>query len=389
MKRASIAAAVAPVVVAALAAALLAWHRRRTRHRRGRRRQRTIRCPCPYPSHVSLATLRLLHVNAWSGSTYELHASSPPSLLERLTGTGARVGFYREAQREARFAVLVAEILRLQPNVVTLNEVMPSPDFAERLADATGLDVVCRTALAGLRALSWSFPALSEGDAILAHPDLGLCFGGRARLSGSVFSEFFSLNTADASQALCGVVHLESAGRRVPVPVVCTHWHAGLLGFPQLTAQPSLKAALRASTAARVSEARGTMALVQRLRGPVVVAGDLNTTLGSPEMQVLTLAEDPLECPAPKGPPTWDPEGNPHVRMQVGAGVEASSTRSAAENAAYAWQARQPCSLDHVLFRERQWTLLEHRVVLTGARCCSDHYGIFSRLELRPMHTSV
>jgi hypothetical protein len=70
-------------------------------------------------------TLRLVHINVWSGSTYEMDWK-----VLRF------VPYEASARREARFESLVQQLRELDADVITLNECLPSrrtvmSEFAE------------------------------------------------------------------------------------------------------------------------------------------------------------------------------------------------------------------------------------------------------------------
>jgi endonuclease/exonuclease/phosphatase family metal-dependent hydrolase len=366
--------------------------------------------------------LRVFSANAWSGATYELGppaagAPAAVALLARALGVGAQVQFFPgedAARRRARLEALAQEIEGHDPDVVCLSEMMPCPSAAHWLAGRLGMDCCAREALSGLVFGSWRFPDLSEGDAVLARPELALRFERRVRLSGRVFSDLFSLNSGDATQALaCSVLLPGREGPEIRAAVVTTHWHAGLLrddetldALAALNCSPNARAealaAIAASTATRQREAVLTATLVQDLRRHfplIVLAGDLNTTAATPEYALLrrlcsgggsdgTGGASALHetCPDARAgrphaaPPTWDP-ANPNVAAQLARGPEAASQRSEAENQLYARYSARRLKLDHVLWCAQESLAVEaprHSVVLNDSRRLvpSDHYGL-------------
>ena len=191
---------------------------------------------------------------------------------------------------------------------------MPCFGFAHRLARDLGWDCCASLGVAGL-AFGWlRFPFISEGDAVLARPGLRLERCGRAALSGGVFSSSFAFNLDDATQALaCRVTCAGPAPSHAEVAVtVCvTHWRASvvddaatrahaasLASSPTPSAREEALAAIRRGSAMRVDEAQKTVRFLRELENQdkrngggggvcAVLAGDLNTVSGTPELAVL------------------------------------------------------------------------------------------------------
>ena len=325
--------------------------------------------------------LRLLQVNVWSGSTYEID-------WRTLTF----ISYESPSETEKRYQTLLRRCKKLDPDVITVNEAMPCRAYVRRLANDLGMDAVYHLGVAGVvlgRFLS--FPFISEGDAILAKPRLKLQPAGRARLTGSVFSDLFSLNLDDATQAVAATVALGSAGK---LGLVAAHWHASLLDTEETTLDIEEHQATMAAEAAtirrsiedhtklRIQEAKGSLRLAESLGvSAVIVAGDLNTVPGSRSIEVLRAAG----YKSAGGDWTWDPSTgrNENVDMQARVGAERSSSRGPLEKELYGRFSRRGAQLDHVLFRawgrdemsvERSQVVLKSNGV--GDEAPSDHYGL-------------
>ena len=348
-----------------------------------------------YRPASSRGKLRVLQLNVWSGSDYAGELSAR---------TGFSFGFRdTAAYRERRYAALLREVRRVDPDVMCINESMPCFAFAHRLARDTGMDCVASLGIAGLQFGWLRFPFISEGDAVLAKRALDLQYLGRHRLSGGVCSSSISFNTGDATQVLgCRIrVPTKDAGETREVTICATHWQSTVVDDAptrahlkrmtvRSTAQPPRtqgererqgQAAIARGSLQRVQEALDTARFVTRMAGdtPTILAGDLNSVVGTPEMRIMAAhyfysADEDLNdaaaaaavgetgvsqgctaTSASNGGYTWDP-ANPNVAMQNEKKAERRRERGSVgesvEAALYdAFEAR-PSKLDHVLMRE-------------------------------------
>jgi endonuclease/exonuclease/phosphatase family metal-dependent hydrolase len=148
--------------------------------------------------------------------------------------------------------------------------------------------------------LPWN---LREGDALLAKKDLGLSLAGRKQLSGGGFiGNMFSFHTQDATQVLVGRIKVN--GKELYAAV--THWHASppdnaaaratlkslneKWGYGDEQSAEALKS-LAADNEWRRAEAimmPEYLASVVPKGSPLVVLGDFNTEIDSPEMRHMT-----------------------------------------------------------------------------------------------------
>lgn len=116
-------------------------------------------------------SLRLLQVNVWSGSTYEIDWSKLKFAM-----------YEPPAATERRYEILLRRIRELDPDVVTVNEAMPCEAYVTRLASDLNMDAVYHLGVAGIvlgRFLR--FPCISEGDAVLAKVGLLLLLYARGK----------------------------------------------------------------------------------------------------------------------------------------------------------------------------------------------------------------
>ncbi|HSV98418.1 MAG TPA: endonuclease/exonuclease/phosphatase family protein [Spirochaetota bacterium] len=233
--------------------------------------------------------LRLMSINIWSGLDYK--------------GTLIMGEYETPERRETRFQGLLAEIRRLDPDIIGINEANFLPDYIQRLAKEIDYDYIYHVGVSGLHigrvGLPWN---LREGDAILAKKDLGLSIAGRKQLSGGGFiGNTFSFHTQDATQVLVG--RMKVNGKDLYAAV--THWHASPPGdgatrttLKRLNEKWSYgdaqyaeaQKALASDNEWRMSEAAAMAQYLDTLvpcGAPLVVMGDFNAEIGSPEMRIM------------------------------------------------------------------------------------------------------
>jgi endonuclease/exonuclease/phosphatase family metal-dependent hydrolase len=230
-----------------------------------------------------------------------------------------------------RLPVILAELRRLQPDVLCLQEVLQNPNLrnqAETLADSLGCQV---------RFASVDPPGAPKryGNAILTpHPIVA----GGAR----------NLEPADDYRA---VAHARIAWRGREVDAYSTHLHH-----------------TREGGAIRATQIRHLLAFVDSTRGdgPVVLAGDFNAELGTPEMDLVTRR---------------------HVDAFRAVHPKASRAEAVTFNARFGVD---PGAIDHV-FVERAGSRrlvpvaseVLFRTVGPDSVWASDHYGVLARFRAR------
>ncbi len=448
-----------------------------------------------------------LHLNVWSGSTYE---------LDYLKGS---FRYYESPERrEQRYRNLVREIRRLQPDVITLNEVMPCRVFLDRLLRdlSPNYDGFCHVGVAGVNLCGViRYPCVDEGDAILAKRGLNLRWVGRERLTGQVYADNCAFNFDDATQVIGATIEFNKSTK---VVILCTHWQASVIDDAEthedlerlrvsgrFSSEEIAKGrtAIERGSAVRKSEARGVVRFLNSIVGDeigtprelgcaqtvlsclkdflpcsscisetrtatrindplaipttatfedrevsksesyppdlpfhVILAGDLNTVSGTPEMRELFAyagekfafqrADDfQYEETAPRShveqnigtqirsaanpdrtssdclppPCTWDPILNENVRLQKEkAAYPAGRQGNPVEEALFENFSMRRAMLDHILFcRNRSsadgnhMRICETRNIVMCGRSdsspCdsippSDHYGLFVKFEI-------
>ena len=262
--------------------------------------------------------LRAMVLNAWSGLDY--------------IGT-IQMGEYETPDvREARFRALVKEIRALSPDIIGINEANFLPDYIKKLAGAIDYDYIYHVGVSGLHIFRIGIPwNLKEGDAILARKDLNLKYVGRKQLSEGGFAwNNLSFHLDDLTQVLIGRIKIDEK----IIYIAVTHWHASPAnnslnrkrlqdmrdkwGYSNGDYKIALKK-LEAGHAWRMGESRRMISFLdEKTPGetPLIVMGDFNAEMESPEMQLLFKAgfhDTFSERPTGKGN-TWDAEKNLNIK---------------------------------------------------------------------------
>ncbi len=150
----------------------------------------------------SNGTLEVMTFNVWHG----------------LRSGESRKKFPGEApeRAEKRFAWQIAEVQRLDPDVLFLQEVNPNQPQARRYAEALGYDEIHKVTSCGLHlGAIFKIPKnMNEGLAILAKPELRLRRVGKKRLSGNAkCTATWGIQTKESRYVLFGEITV--AGRKV------------------------------------------------------------------------------------------------------------------------------------------------------------------------------
>jgi endonuclease/exonuclease/phosphatase family metal-dependent hydrolase len=326
-----------------------------------------------------LTEVRLLTINAWSGHSYEAALT-----LGRL-----------DRDPEDRYRRLVAEIRRLDPDVIAIQEAAPHPAYAFRLAADLDRRVVARLALSGIRIGPFGIPTnLKEGGAILVRRGAPLVDLGGARLAGSgVVTEAFSFHTGEITQVVSARTVL--AGR--PMHVYAVHLHnappaggavdAALSRIGSGMSVGEIREARRRAADGIERRRREIARLLEHIDetrpagAAAVVLGDFNTTVESGEIGPLLVERGWRDSRAVarrvSGEVTWDPRWNPNHRKPSGAGDpwmrlldEVAATRA---------------RIDLILLSPEipAAAVVANEVVFlpAGGGAASDHYGVLTTLR--------
>lgn len=331
--------------------------------------------------------IRIVSLNTWIGCL-------PRTLFKVLA-------VEPEGHKDRRFAALVAELSERAPDVITLQECLPLPSFAKRLARAIDYDVIWRVANSGIRLFGLGLPfgvGRGEGLAILARRGLGLRRLAAYRLSGlGVVGNWGAFHAGPMRWALAARVTVH--GR--PLIVVTTHvsyafpsreaFHTGWAelhdrGVARHRHPPRwLVRMAKDNDEVRDKElhrlGRWLVALQRRHHAPVLVGADFNLDPDTPQVRHLLERTSYLNA-LPKVAPgalTWDPAANPNIAFDTTYrwpdGVEKSPILQL-----IAWLDSIPQCPDHVL--------LSPGLALAGAGrafdrprdgvFASDHYGVWA-----------
>lgn len=324
--------------------------------------------------------IRILTINVWSGLTYK--------------------GFFKVGRHpdnpENRYGLLVSEIRKLNPDVITIQEANPLPPYANRLAADLDYKVIYSVALGGIRFGSLGIPTnMREGDAILVKKLWTIEEVGRKRLSGGgIATNWFCFHLGEIIQVLLG----KAVVNGTPLYLYNVHLHSGPFHGPALEA--ALTRLTQEMPQQKMEEAqKGVKKDIERRRieianlmrfveetlppsMPAIILGDFNTTVESGELEPL-LAEGKwvdsfrLKNPHNEGV-TWDPRHNPNFRHK--------DVASNPYDVLCTYHDRHPYRIDFILVNEnitREHILLESRVVLTpvDGLSPSDHYGVLTTLK--------
>lgn len=335
--------------------------------------------PLPSSSTAPQKEIRILTINVWSGLTYKGFF---------------RMGTYPDDPQK-RYELLVAEIRKLDPDIIGLHEANPLPAYAKRLAADLDYGGISRVALGGIRFGPVGIPAnMREGEAILVKKPWTIEDLGRKRLSGSgIATNWFCFQLGDATQAIAGRVMRD--GRQLYA--YTAHLRASPFHGPAL--DQSIERLSHEVSKEKVEKARRSIERDIELRRhelstlakyikqtlpsgmPAVLLGDFNTTAESGELDPLLAGGKWVDTFRLKNPDdegaTWDPPHNPNFRERAGGSTPYDLLR--------AYHERHPFRIDFVFVNEAipRDHILESRVVMTPVLGLSpsDHYGVLTVLR--------
>jgi len=279
------------------------------------------RIPGPPPLFIFLALLPV----------FTLPDAALPASMDTLTVVTLNL-WHDQHDWPKRLQVILAEMRRIRPDILCLQEVLQNPDLrnqAETIADSLGCHVQFASVDAPDRPKRY-------GNAILT-PHRILVSGER------------NLSPADDYRA---VAHVRIDWRGRAVDAYSTHLHH----TPQ-------------GGAIRATQIQHLLAYVDSTRGegPVVIGGDFNCELGSPEMKpVFAAYDDAFHAVHPKAARADAITFNPRFGVDPGAIDHIFAGRTGAHPL-------KPLACD-VIFR----------AVGPDSVWASDHYGVVARLGAKP-----
>jgi endonuclease/exonuclease/phosphatase family metal-dependent hydrolase len=259
-----------------------------------------------------------------------LPAIAPARTMDTLTVVTLNL-WHDQHDWPSRLDVILAEMRRIRPDVLCLQEVLQNPSLrnqAETLGDSLGCHVQFATVDGPERPKRY-------GNAILTpHPVL--------------VGESRNLAPADDYRA---VAHVRFEWRGRAIDAYCTHLHHTSEGG-------SIRAAQIRHLLAYVDSTRGD--------GPTVIAGDFNSELGTPEMNLVTAR---------------------HLDVFRATHPKATRAEASTYNSRFG---PDPGAIDHI-FVERQAARrlvplacdVIFRTVGPDSVWASDHFGLVGKLAMR------
>ena len=342
--------------------------------------------------------LRLLTINAWSGLDYE--------------------GFFKfgehepENRRDLRFASLVEQIQKLDPDIVFVQEANFAGRYARRLASALSFTEIHQVVNGGIKVGPLGLPVnFKEGMAILARPALALRRHDVWKLSGpfGLYGDALTLHFGEAVFSLVGRIVVKNT----PIYLVNVHLVASPpdeeMLFQNLAAAPERGAMTAAELALTVSEIKAKnarrLAEVRRLvrdmktlpqGSPVIIAGDFNAERESPELRefvastgaadTLALSGERNAAIAPGFQFTWDPGLNKNIEYSSRF-VNAAGEKRRGLALAEAVDSGIGRRIDYIFLNGafRLKDILSSTVALdslvSGVHA-SDHFGVVAEIDL-------
>ena len=236
---------------------------------------------------MSEPRLRLLTINTWSGLDYQ-------GLF--------KFGEYESGKRrEERFAVLVEQVKKLDPDVIFVQEANFAGRYARRLAATLGFTEIHQVLNGGIKFGPLGIPVnFKEGMAILARPTLRLRRHDVWKLSGpfGLYGDFVTVHFDEAVFSLVGKIMVNET----PLYLVNVHLAASPPDnedlFRKLRERPEgremtgeqFDQALAVTKERNQRRGKEIRRLLKDLKSlpedaPVIIAGDFNAEINSPEIQ--------------------------------------------------------------------------------------------------------
>ena len=336
--------------------------------------------------------LRVVTINVWSGLDY--------------IGNW-RMGEYESAERrEIRFQLLLAQIRKLDPDVILLQEANPVSQFTARLSDALSFDEIHQVCNAGIKFGPLGIPSnFKEGIAILARPTFKLKRHGVWKLSGSpgIYGDLLTVHFNESIFSLVGKIRVGET----PVYIVNVHLVASMpidsaLGrlfaayrdkeTPSAQAYESALQKWHENAERQIAEAAHLTKELSELPAniPVIVAGDFNAAIGSPALRDFISdgrffeAIDPL---SPSGESsTWDPRTNSNINFSTSV-VDARGDAVDPYDRLSALYDAVPRKIDHIFLSSnfKREDVGRSRVVIDSSVNdvhASDHFGIAADIRI-------
>ena len=335
--------------------------------------------------------LTIVTINVWSGLNYK--------------GTFEMGEYESKTIREARYRILVNQLISLKPDIVTIQEANKLPRYAKRLADDLEMDMVYSVGLGGIKLGYLGIPInLREGIAILAKPDLGLSKVARIELSSGkgIITNFFTFHFAESNQATVGKISLSNCD----CYIINVHVHAGFDKGHDLLKQIDLRytpgtytevdqnealTAINTSICRRKEEIQRLLDWIETVLpsgAPVILLGDFNA---SPDQEEISLVRESgfidtvAEANGVQTPGfSWDPLCNLNIRKHYPSSppdADVSLIQRLIEE-----ERQNPRQVDYIFIRSGRVKvkIIESIVVLNKVEKGlhpSDHFGMFTKVH--------
>lgn len=341
--------------------------------------------------------MKVLTINVWSGLDYNGFF---------------RLGDYEQAgDREARFRSLVAQVKKLDPDIIFIQEANPAGKYAAKLAGKLSMEEIHQVVNAGVKVGPVGSPFnLKEGLAILAKPGLSLGKMGYWKLYGApgIHNDILSFQLEEVVLVLTGRisfreeivtlvnVHLAAAPK---VPDDVEGFKKKVLAAGEID-EDSFNKGLKVwkeRESRRMVEVKKLLVHLEKecSSGPCIVAGDFNT---GPETEEMMLFRDkggftdmPDHVPGGWQLPiggvyTWDPERNRNIEPSANTRDARGKLRKGFDYLA-AFVNNKARKLDYIFVNSANHPtrVLSSQVVLAGevdGYQTSDHFGVLSEIEL-------
>jgi len=340
----------------------------------------------PHPVRAEMTsrvTLKILTINVWSGLTYQ--------------GVWKMGTYETPAHRSERYRLLVAQLRKVRPDIICLQEANPLPDYAGDLARALGYRAYAHVAMGGIHLGPFGLPVnFREGEVILVNPDLAVRSLGNRQISGSgLASNWVTFHFSELTEIMG--IQVSTGGMKLNI--FNTHLHAGpgpskatigdLQGLlmqgviTRDTMQQMLKS-YEANETRRKEELRAGLQFIRERTAPeepAILAGDLNLEPGSDAYQVLAqqdFQDTYLQNPSERTY-TWDSRKNINIQLYYDTPAPGDPPRDIIE----AKYDQRPKRIDYIWVRNGQTAYRVERTGLFGTEPregvhLSDHFGYWT-----------
>ncbi|NIS67396.1 MAG: hypothetical protein GTO12_00140 [Proteobacteria bacterium] len=349
-----------------------------------------------HPSHPATSqTISILTINVWFG------------LDER--GIWRMKPLESAKRREKRYQILIAELRRLQPDFIAVQEANPVRQYSRRLATDLGYDEIHQVYNGGIKLSKLGIPInLRLGLIVLAKKGFHLRSVSARQLSGDLFGiygDFVCFHFTDSRYVMAGLASIEGK----PFYIVHAHTYPGLPESHEI-----LDLLDRQRDEGRISEEeyqthRSTLRRSVRRQGKeiqkilrfleettagaaAVLLGDFNMTEDNPLMAKLVNEGrlwDTYRIANPKKKGfTWDSQNNENTRFSEITVSRRDDLKRVYQRLRVEYD-RISRRIDYIFLNSAfiKEQILDSRVVMersVDGVHASDHYGVMTVISLRP-----